>query len=66
MAVNTRWAMKKVCDQAINDIERAQVNLANLICTYQEFHPDIATVFKLAFDCLEPIKPLIFQQREKI
>jgi len=66
MAVNKRWSMKKICDQVINNIERAQGDLENLMYEYHEVHPEIAQVFLTVHEGLEIFKPVMQKQRDEI
>jgi hypothetical protein len=66
MPKQTRWEMKRIAEQAINDLERAQGNLANLAVIYADAHPDIAEVWRCCFDALEPVKAVIQRQQGEL
>ena len=37
-----RWALKQSVDQAVNDLNRAQDNLAKLYAEFDTVHPELA------------------------
>lgn len=66
MPKQIRWRMKRLADQAQNDLVRAQTNLAALAVIYADSHKDIAQVWEGCFSAIQPIKDVIERQTEGI
>jgi len=66
MPDSKRWHYKRVFDQAINDLERAQENMAQLALDYNEHHPEISIIVKQCFDATDLIKVPLVKLRNEI
>ena len=66
MPKQTRWMIKRTCDQALNDVTRAQQNLVTLGAMFEEHHPELYVELCEMVAALEPVKGTITEFRDKI
>ena len=66
MPLSTRDTHKRTIQQAISNIETAQVYLLNLSKVYEIHHPDIAKNFEKVCAALQVTIPVLDKQRDAI
>ena len=66
MPKQTRWQIKRVCEQALNDITRAQQNLVTLGAMFAEHHPDLYHELCVMVTKLDSVKPMVTEFKDKI
>lgn len=66
MPKQTRWQIKRVCDQALNDLIRAQSNLVSLGVMFEPVHPDLYEELCVLVVKIESLKTPLIEFRDKI